>query len=139
MHNINRESLYSFLFFFVEKNHAPIEFRLLLSPDRDCESTACDPFIIELTILVGRDKRFSRSTSDRNGLFGVNYTNENIARKKKKINMNELSLRNWTYFEFTSSVNSTTGVVAEAGVDEAIDVGSVSIGGVDEIGVKADV
>lgn len=40
---------------------------------------------------------------------------------------------------FTSSVNSTTGVVAAVGVDEAIEMGSFSIGGVDEIGVNADV
>lgn len=52
----------------------PIEFRLLLSPDKDCESTpVCDPFILGLTMLVGRDRRFSRSmASDRKGLFGVN-------------------------------------------------------------------
>lgn len=41
--------------------------------------------------------------------------------------------------KLTSSVNSTTGVVTLAGDDEAIDIGSVSIGGVDEIGVNADV
>lgn len=53
--------------------HLPIELRLLLSPDNDCESTpVCEPFIFGLTMLVGLDKRFSRSTSDRNGLFGVN-------------------------------------------------------------------
>lgn len=53
-----------------------MEFRLLLSPDRDCESTpVCDPFmLLGLTKLVGRDKRFSRSTSERNGLFGVSYS-----------------------------------------------------------------
>lgn len=51
-----------------------MEFLLLLSPDRDCESPpVCDPFMLGLTKLVGRDKRFSRSTSDRKGLFGVNY------------------------------------------------------------------
>lgn len=51
-----------------------MEFLLLLSPERDCESTAVwDPFMLGLTKLVGRDKRFSRSTSDRNGLFGVNF------------------------------------------------------------------
>lgn len=50
----------------------PIEFRLLLSPDKECVSiAACEPFAHELTILVGRDKRFSRSTSERNGRFGV--------------------------------------------------------------------
>lgn len=43
------------------------------------------------------------------------------------------------FVKFTSSVNSTTGVVAAVGVDEAIEMGSVSIGGVDEIGVSADV
>lgn len=41
--------------------------------------------------------------------------------------------------KLTSSVSSTTGVVAAAGVDEAIEMGSFSIGGVDEIGVNADV
>lgn len=41
--------------------------------------------------------------------------------------------------KLTSSVSSTTGVVAAAGVDEAIDIGSFSMGGVEEIGVKADV
>lgn len=51
----------------------PIEFRLLLSSDKDCESTpVCDPLMLGLTILVGLDKRFSRSTSERSGLFGVN-------------------------------------------------------------------
>lgn len=71
----------SFFFFFVSYflwdrkllEYIPIEFRLLLSPDRDCESTQiCDPFVLGLTILVGLERRFSRSTSDRNGLFGVN-------------------------------------------------------------------
>lgn len=41
--------------------------------------------------------------------------------------------------KFTSSVNSTTGVLAVVGVDEVIEIGSFSIGGVDEIGVNADV
>lgn len=36
--------------------------------------------------------------------------------------------------EFTSSVNSTTGAVADVGVDDATAIGSFSNGGVDEIG-----
>lgn len=58
--------------FHYDINNIPIEFRLLLSPDKDCESTpVCEPFILGLTMLVGLDNRFSRSTSERKGLFGV--------------------------------------------------------------------
>lgn len=41
--------------------------------------------------------------------------------------------------KLTSSVSSTTGVVAAVGVDDAIEIGSFSMGGVDDIGVSADV
>lgn len=52
----------------------PIEFRLLLSPDKDIASPVLFPRIFELEamMLVGRERRFSRSTSDRSGRFGVN-------------------------------------------------------------------
>lgn len=50
-----------------------------------------------------------------------------------------LILYNGKFSKHTSSVSSTTGVVTVVGVDEVMDVGSFSIGGVDEIGVRADV
>lgn len=50
-----------------------MELRLLLSPDSDCVSMPMDSFTPELTRLVGRDKRRSRSTSERSGLFGVSW------------------------------------------------------------------
>lgn len=89
--------------------------------------------------LVGRDNRFSRSTSDRKGLFGVSYLFiENL--KKKTINVTRFNGEKFSK-KITSSVSSTTGVVAaiEVGVDDAIEMGSFSIGGVDDIGVRADV
>lgn len=81
--------------------YLPIEFLLLLSPDKDIVSLVLFPriFVFDAAmILVGRDKRFSRSTSERSGRRG-----------------------------FTSSVNSNTGVeIGEA----TSGVGSFSVGGV---------
>lgn len=50
-----------------------IELRLLLSPDNDWVSMPTENFTPGLTKLVGRDRRLSRSTSERNGLFGVSW------------------------------------------------------------------
>lgn len=51
----------------------PIEFLLLLSPDRDIASPVLFPriFVFDAMMLGGRDRRFSRSTSERSGRFGV--------------------------------------------------------------------
>lgn len=62
--------------------------------------------------------------------------------KKQKYLVDDLKLHSifiCIVFKFTSSVSSTTGVDAAVGVDEAIETGSFSMGGVDEIGVNADV
>lgn len=56
--------------------YEPIEFRLLLSPDSECVSPLLIsmPFTLDVgvTVLVGRDIRRSRSTSERSGRCGVN-------------------------------------------------------------------
>lgn len=54
--------------------HLPIEFLLLLSPERDIASPVLFPriLVLDAIMLGGRDRRFSRSTSDRSGRFGVN-------------------------------------------------------------------
>lgn len=53
-----------------------IEFRLLLSPDKECVSAApmANAWTLDVgvSVLVGRDSRRSRSTSERSGRLGVN-------------------------------------------------------------------
>lgn len=91
----------------------PIELRLLLSPDKDCVSHALRPLALDedVAMLAGRDSRFSRSISERNGRFGV-----------------------------SSSVNSNTGVEPPTGAEFTTTnvsfTGSFSDGGVDVIGVN---
>lgn len=91
----------------------PMELRLLLSPDSDSVSPPPMPFTldVEVAMLAGRDKRFSRSTSDRSGRLGSN-----------------------------SSVSSNTGAVPPTGA-ESTAAGSLtgcsfSDGGVDVIGAN---
>lgn len=59
-------------------NDILMELRLLLSPDNEQLSPLLfnDISLIHVTgaaILVGLDNLFSRSTSERNGRFGVNF------------------------------------------------------------------
>lgn len=70
---------------------------------------------VDVAILVGRDKRFSLSTSERSGRFGV-----------------------------SSSVNSNTGVVPPTGAETdecgvSFTLSFSDVVGVDVIGVSADV
>lgn len=55
----------------------PIELRLLLSPESEWVSPALmmSPLMLDVgvSVLVGRDRRRSLSTSDRRGRFGVNW------------------------------------------------------------------
>lgn len=93
-------------------NFLPIEFRLLLSPDSDCVSQVLTPLILDVDVamLAGRDKRFSRSISERSkGRLGVN-----------------------------SSVNSKTGVVPPAGVELTVTLSLIHSfsGGAAVIGVN---
>lgn len=80
-------------------------------------------------MLVGRDKRFSLSTSDRNGRFGNScHFRIKAIKKKLKLFLVQNVNANGIGFIRTASVNSKTGGVA--GVDVTIEVGSLSIGGV---------